>query len=108
MAAKKTPAKPAPVAVTPAPVPAPLTSWTLPAKVQEEYRLRDEGVREALLQLGGLEAEYAANKNAVLAEVEKRAKARMDVLTSAAKDAGIDVDNEKWTLDTKSMVLSKT
>lgn len=84
-----------------------LSSWTLPAAVQEEYRAADDGVRDMTLRLGTLEAEYVSAKSAVMAELDKRLKARVDVLTQAAKSAGLDVDNEKWTLNVKTMTLNK-
>lgn len=84
-----------------------VSTWTLPAAVQEEYRAMDEAVREMALRLGTLEADYVSTKNAVLAELDKRLKARVDVVTKAAKDAGLSVDSEKWTLNVKTMTLNK-
>lgn len=84
-----------------------ISSWTLPAAVQEEYRTADDAVRDTTLRLGALEADYVSAKNGLLVDLDKKLKARVEVVTKAAKDAGINVDGEKWVLDTKAMVLKK-
>lgn len=84
-----------------------ISSWTLPAAVQEDYRAADEGVRDMTLRLGALEADYVSAKNTILVELDKRMKSRVELVSKAAKDAGINVDGEKWILDTKAMVLKK-
>lgn len=84
-----------------------LKSWTLPASVQEEYRKQDAAVMDATLRLGSLEAEYLAAKNQLVTDLGNKQKARIEVVQKAAKDAGLDLENEVWTLDVKAMTLQK-
>lgn len=75
--------------------------------VKNEYAKANSAVQEQLLRIGSLEAEYLVAKNGAMLELDKRNKARMDLLTKAAKDAGLDVDNQKWMLDVPTMTLVK-
>lgn len=81
--------------------------WEVPAEVQEQFRKLDAELVQLTLQLGRLEATYVAQKNAILLEMEKRSKGRVEVVTEAAKAAGLDMD-QKWTLDIGSMALTKS
>ena len=77
----------------------------LSAEVKAEYQKVDASVQEAVLSLGALEMDYVTRKNGLLMEVERRVKARLDLVVKAAKDANLDVDNTKWVLDVKTMQL---
>lgn len=83
------------------------TTWKLPEDVQEGFKKAQGDLQEALLRLGTLEADFHAAKMGLMMEIEKRAKARMDLVTNAAKDAGLDTEKQRWTLDLKNMTLVK-
>jgi len=83
------------------------TTVELSDAVKTEYNKLSAALQEQLIRIGSLEAEYLVAKNGAMLELDKRNKARMDLLTKAAKDAGLDVDNQKWMLDVPTMTLVK-
>ena len=83
------------------------TAWKLPEEVQEGFKKAQGDLQEVLLRLGTMEADFHLAKQGLMMEIEKRAKARMDLITNAAKDAGLDTEKTRWTLDIKNMTLVK-
>lgn len=83
------------------------TGIPVPAEVQEEVKKAHMEVQELTLRLGSLELDYVSAKNNLLAALDKQLKSRTDLLNKTAKDAGLDIENNKWVLDLKTMMLVK-
>ena len=94
-------------AATPAPAAPTTTTFALPESVQPELKQLIAGNTDLLTRLGALEADYVSAKNRLLTDIGNNQKARVDIVTKAAKDAGLDVENHVWSLDTKNMTLVK-
>lgn len=82
-----------------------LDAWKLPDSVQAGLSKIQDELQTAVLELGAMEASYRVAKTSMLAEIDKRAKARVEFVTAAAKEAGLDTEAYSWRLDSKSMTL---
>jgi hypothetical protein len=80
--------------------------WEVPAEVQQSFRKLDAELVQLTLQLGQLEAAYMAQKAALLVQMDKLSKGRIDTVLKAASEAGLDM-NAQWTLDVAQMALTK-
>jgi hypothetical protein len=83
------------------------TTFVLPEAVQTALKPLIEKHAELLARLGALEVDYAAAKARLMTEVGTNQKDRVELVTKAANDAGLDTTNHAWSLDPKSMSLVK-
>lgn len=81
--------------------------FQLPAEAQDEFKKCQSAIQMQLLRIGSLEADYLAGKNKLLVQLEQLNKKRLDVVSEAAKAGGLDIEKDKWTLNTDSMELVK-
>lgn len=98
-----------------APAPAPQTAlveaskspWRIPEDVQAALQQLDLEIRSKFSKLGMLEAEYLAEKNAIVADLDGRKRLKFDLINNAAKNAGLDIDKARWIFDELRMTLTR-
>lgn len=101
-----------PVSTLPAPqlpavVEAPKSPWRLPEDVQGALLQLDLEIRSRFTKLGTLEADYQSEKSAIMTDLDARRRLRFDLINSAAKKAGLDIDKARWLFDEQRMTLTR-
>lgn len=77
----------------------------LPDMTQRVLRLLIQSRDSCLLRIGRLEAEYVNTKDRLFTELRTLQQEESRMLDAAAKEAGLDLEKERWIFDSQTLTL---
>ena len=90
---------------TSAEAPAEVTQWPIPAGVKGVLQKLVAEQQTLLLSIGSLEAEHLLQKDRLMRDLANRRQRWQTTIDEAARAGGLDIDKEKWSLDSKTECL---
>ena len=84
-----------------------LTQWPLPEGVKNVLQKLTGEQHRLLLSLGMLEADYLLERDRLMRELGTRKQRWQTTINEAALAGGLDIEQQKWILDEKTMSLVK-
>lgn len=79
--------------------------WALPPETAAVLRDLDAACGGVLQKIGTVEVDYMAAKMQLLEELRSRRAQFKTLVDDAARKAGLDIDKQRWTIDTRTMTL---
>lgn len=79
--------------------------WAIPSETAAVLRDIDNACALALQKLGNAEVDYLTAKAALLEELKQRRMTFKNIMDDAARRAGLDIDKQRWRIDTRTMLL---
>jgi hypothetical protein len=81
------------------------TVWALPTESAGLLQTVEKDCTDLLVKIGSLEADYASTKLDLLERLQAKRDLFNSVLLEAAKKGGLNLDRERWVLNSKEMSL---
>lgn len=82
--------------------------WPIPTETSAVLRDLDMACATVLQKIGDNEINYLAQKTMLMEDLRKRRTMFKQLLDDAARKAGLDIDKQNWTIDMRTMVLTRT
>jgi hypothetical protein len=83
------------------------TSFVIEAERQTELHALDSAAAEIQRELGALEIHYLATRSLFLTRYEQNRQAYNLKLEMTAKEAGLDLNSERWQFDASTMTFQR-
>lgn len=80
-------------------------AWAIPPETAALLKDIDGACGNLLAKIGSLEVEYLAAKYSAMDELKSKRALFKNLVDEAAKKAGLDIDKQRWTIDTRTMTL---